>query len=41
MSQLFARTREEYLLSFEQGRSIDREGNTLLRFILALSLLPP
>ena len=41
ISQLFARTREEYLLSFVQGRSEHREGNTLLRFALARRPLLP
>ena len=41
MSQLFALAREEYLLSFAQGRSVHREGNALLHFVLARRPLLP
>ena len=41
MPQFFARTREEYLLSFVQGRSVYKEGNTSLYCVFALSLLLP
>ena len=39
ISQLFALAREKDLLSFVQGRSVHREGNTSLCCVFALSLL--